>query len=107
MARKRKGNNPGPIAVRRRIARRKQGSGDGKGARGEPVAARRVLEFPKPPDEVISDRILFDIGGDWFAIRWTAEIERLPAAAPVAIEPKQRLKPDGLQKKAFPSGCRE
>ena len=63
------------------------------------MAARRVLEFPKPPDQVISDRIFFDIGGDRFAIRLTAEIERLLPATSVSIEPKQRLKADGLQKR--------
>ena len=55
-----------------------------------------VIEFPKPPvaDDVISDRIIFDVGGDRFAIKWTAEIERLPLAGPVAVEWKQRLKSD-------------
>jgi len=34
--------------------------------------ARRILEFPKPSDEVIGDRIIFDIGGDRFAVHWRA-----------------------------------
>ena len=90
MARKRKGNNPGPIAARRLIANKKRPGVDDKGKSG--FAARRVLEFPKPPDEVISDRIIFDIGGDRFAIRSAAEIERPPPAGRIVVEHEQRLK---------------
>jgi hypothetical protein len=52
---------------------------------------RRVVEFPKPtaPNDVVSDRIIFEIGEDRFAIKWTAEIERLPLAGPVAVKRKQ------------------
>jgi hypothetical protein len=43
-------------------------------------------------ENVISDRIIFEVGGDRFAIQWTAEIEQLPSAGPVAVERQQRLK---------------
>ena len=43
-------------------------------------------------EDVVSDRIIFDIGGDRFAIKWSAEIEQLPPAGPVAVEQKQRPK---------------
>jgi hypothetical protein len=58
------------------------------------VARRRVIEFPKVPAaaDVIGDRIIFEAGSDRFAIQWSAEIERLPPAGPVAVERKQRLK---------------
>ena len=51
---------------------------------------QRVVEFPKPPaaPDVISERIIFEVGDDRFAIKWTAEIERLPPAGPV-VERKQ------------------
>ena len=56
---------------------------------------KRVTEFPKSPvDDVISDRIIFDVGGDRFEINWTAEIEQLPLAGPVAVQRKSRLKSD-------------
>jgi hypothetical protein len=51
---------------------------------------QRVTEFPKPasPDDVVSDSIIFEVGGDRFAMRWTAEIEQLPPAGPVVFERK-------------------
>ena len=39
----------------------------------------------------IGDRIIFEVGSDRFAIRWSAEMDRLPPAGPVAVERKQRL----------------
>jgi hypothetical protein len=90
VARKRRGKKAGPVAVRT-LAAKKRGPRVGSGAaNAEPHAVQRVIEFPKPAvaDEVISDRIIFEIGGDRFAIRWTAEIESLPPAGPVAVEPK-------------------
>jgi hypothetical protein len=95
MARIRKGKNPGPVAVR--LAAKKRGPGTDSGAANEkrhPV--QRVTEFPMSPaaDDVVSDRIIFEIGDSRFAIQWTAEIERLPPAGPVAVERKQGLKLD-------------
>lgn len=58
-----------------------------------PGTARRVLEYPKRPDEVVSDKVIFDIGGDRFALHWRAEIERLPPARPILVEQKQPQKP--------------
>ena len=95
MARIRKGKNPGPVAVR--LAAKKSGPCAASGAaNGKPHSVQRTIEFPKPPatDDVVSDRIIFEIGDDRFAIQWTAEIERLPPAGPVAVERKQRLKSD-------------
>src|SRR5260370_4012313 len=65
-------------------------------ANGKPDSAERVTEFPQPPaaDDVISDRIIFEIGDSRFAIQWTAEIEQLPPAGPVATERTQRPKSD-------------
>src|SRR5258708_34909286 len=91
-----KGKNPGPVAVRRPAAK-KSGSGAASGAaNGKPHSAQRVTEFlkPPPPDDVVSDRIIFEFGDSRFAINWTAAIEQLPPAGPVAVEPKQRLKSD-------------
>ena len=82
------------VAVRRRVASKKRLGVDGEAGDGEPLMAHRVIEFPKPfaADDVVSDTIIFDIGGDRFAIKWSAEIERLPPAGPVVAERKQRLK---------------
>ena len=65
-------------------------------ANGKPRAAQRIVEFPQRPtlDDVISERIIFEVGDTRFAIKWTAEIEQLPPAGPVAVEQKQRLKPN-------------
>ena len=95
MARIRKGKNPGPVAVR--LAAKQSGPGaDSGAANGKPHPVQRVIEFPKSPvaDDVVSDRIIFEIGDSRFAIQWTAEIERLPPAGPVAVERKQGLKLD-------------
>jgi len=55
-----------------------------------------VIEFPKRPpvEEVVSKRIFFEVGTTRFAIKWTAEIERLPPARPVLVQQKQPLKPN-------------
>ena len=93
MARIRKGKNPGPVAVRRTVKKRTPGADTGV-ANEKPHPVQRVIEFPKSPatDDVVSDRIVFEIGDSRFAIHWTAEIEQLPPAGPVAVERKQRLK---------------
>ena len=92
MARIRKDKNPGPVAV---PLRAKPATDSGVG-NGKPHPVQRVTEFPKSPaaDDVVSDRIIFEIGASRFAIHWTAEIERLPPAGPVAVGRKQRLKVD-------------
>jgi len=54
-----------------------------------------VIEFPKQPasaEDVVSQRIIFEVGNTRFAIKWTAEIEQLPPTRPVVVEPKRRLK---------------
>ena len=49
---------------------------------GELRVAQQVTEFPKlaTPDDVVSERIVFEVGGDRFAMKWTAKIEQLPQA---------------------------
>jgi len=51
------------------------------------------IEFPKQPavEDVVGGSIIFEVGNTRFAIKWTAEIEQLPPAGPVAVERKQRL----------------
>lgn len=95
MARKRNGNNSGPIALQKLIAHPKRRREESQAAIGGPLAARRVLEFAKPiaADEAISDRIVFNIGGDRFAMHWRVEMERLPPAGPMLVEQKPRQKP--------------
>ena len=83
------------VAVRKRVAITKALGAVGEVGDGEPViTSERIIEFPKPPaaNDVVSERVIFDIGGDRFAIKWSAEIEPLPPAGPKAIERKQRLK---------------
>ena len=110
MARKRNGKNPGPVAVGR-LAAKKSGLGAASGAaNGKLRPMRRVIESPKAAaaDEVISERIIFDVGGDQFAIRWTAEIEHLPPTGTVAVERKQGLNSDrSLQINALTVAIRE
>ena len=91
----RKGKNLRPVEVRKRAAERRSQPEDGGAANGGPRTVQRVVEFPKPPaaDDVISERIIFEVGDDRFAIKWTAEIERLPPAGPVAVE-RKRLNSD-------------
>ena len=76
------------VGVSRRTARKKRPGADGEVGNGEPLTAQRVIAFPKPraAEDVVSERIIFEIGGDRFAIQWTAEIERLPPAGPVVVE---------------------
>src|ERR1700730_13443103 len=92
MTKIRKGKNSGPVAVRK-LAAKKGGSGADSGAANEkPHAVQRVIESPKRPtlDDVVSERIIFEVGDTRFAINWTAEIEQLPPAGPAAVERKQR-----------------
>ena len=95
MARVRKGNSPGPIAMRKFVTKKKRSGAHSEARKGEP-RTQRIIEFPRPPapDEVVTDTVIFEVGSERFAIRWTAEIERLPPAGPVAVEPKQRLTSD-------------
>jgi hypothetical protein len=92
MAKLRKGKNPQTVELRRLVARKDRP--DGKGTNLEP----RVIEFPQPtaPDDVVSDRIIFEVGEDRFAIKWTAAIERLRPAGPVAVE-RKRIPRRGIQ----------
>ena len=91
MARIRKGENPGPVAVPRPAANKGPGA-DTNAANGKPRAAQRIIEFSQRPtlDDVISERIIFEIGDTRFAIQWTAEIEQLLPAGPVAVDREQR-----------------
>ena len=51
----------------------------------ENAPLRRIIEFPKLPsaDEVISERILLEVGDTRFAMKWIAEIEQLPPSGPI------------------------
>ena len=91
MARKRIGKNPGPMAVSTQVIQ-KRSSMQSEVAHGQPCTRPRIVEFPAPSaaDDVISDKIIFEVGGDRFAITWTAQIEQLPPAGPVAVERKSR-----------------
>jgi hypothetical protein len=93
MARIRKGKNPRPVALRKLAAKKGGPDADTSLANGKPHAVQGVIEFPKRPaaDDVVSERIIFAVGDTRFAINWTAEIERLPPAGPVAVERKQPL----------------
>src|SRR6266849_4555321 len=90
MARIRKGKNRGPVAVRK-LATNKSGPGGNSSAAHEgPHPMPGVIEFPKRPaaEDVVSERIIFEVGNTRFAIKWTAEIEQLQPARPVVVEPK-------------------
>ena len=80
MARIRKGDSLGVVARRQHV---------NEAGEREP---RRVIEFPKPPaaEDVVSDKIIFEIGRDRFAITWSAVIELLPPAGPVPVEPEHK-----------------
>ncbi len=96
MARIRSGNKPGPVPVRKLAAKKKEPSGNNSAAQPGPHPMQGVVEFPKRPpvEEVVSKRIFFEVGTTRFAIKWTAEIERLPPAGPVLVEQKQSLRPN-------------
>ena len=91
MARLRKGKDPRLMAVPRLAAKKGGPAEDSGAANGEPHAVQRVVGFPKLPaaDDVISDRVIFEVGDNRFAMKWTVEIERLPPAGPVAVERKK------------------
>jgi hypothetical protein len=97
MSRKPKRKNADPVAVRSLAANRDGSAEDRAAANVGAHPVRRVVEFPKlrAADDVVSDRIIFEVGGDRFAIEWTAEIQRLPPAGPVALNRRQRGKTDG------------
>jgi hypothetical protein len=44
---------------------------------------KKVLPFPKPPEEPAASTIVVQIGKERFAIHW--EIEELPPAAPLLL----------------------
>ena len=108
MARIRKGKNPGPVAVRRTAKKRTPGADTGV-ANEKPHPVQRVTDFPQWPaaDDVVSDRIIFEIGDSRFAIQWTAEIERLPPAGPVAVARKQDVKLARLPQRRSPVASRK
>jgi hypothetical protein len=95
MARIRNGNRPGPVAVRKPATKKTMPVANSSAAQPGPHAMQGVVEFPKqsPVEEVISKRIFFEVGPTRFAIKWTAEIERLPPAGPVLVEQKKPRKP--------------
>ena len=94
MARIRKGKNRGPVAVRKLAAKKSGPGGNSSAAHEGPHPMQGVIEFPKrcAAEDVVSERIIFEVGDTRFAIKWTAEIEQLPPAGPVVVERKQRLK---------------
>ena len=89
----RKAKNLRPVV--RKLAAKKGGPGaDTSAANGKPHPAQGVIEFPKrlAADDVVSERIIFEVGNTRFAFKCTAEIEQLPPAGPVAVE--RKLKSD-------------
>ena len=94
MARIRKGKNSGLVAVRKLAAKKSGPGGNSSAAPAGPHPMPGVIEFPKrrAAEDVVSERILFEVGNTRFAIKWTAKIEPLPPAGPVAVKQKQRLK---------------
>ena len=85
MARIRSGNKPGPVPVRKPATKKKEPSGNNSAAQPGPHPMQGVIEFPKQPasaEDVVSERIIFEVGNTRFAIKWTAEIEPLPPAGP-------------------------
>src|SRR5438067_10029164 len=108
MSRIRKGKNAGPVAVRL-TANKSRPGGDSGVANGKPHPVQRVTEFPKSPaaDDVVSDRIIFEIGDSRFAIQWTADIERLPPAGPVAVGRKPGRKLDRSPQRRSPLASRK
>jgi len=83
MARIRNGKNPGPVAVRLTASKSRPG-GDSGVANGKPHLVQRVAEFPKSPaaDDIVCDRIIFEIGDSRFAIQWTADNRVLTGREP-------------------------
>src|SRR6266851_7821932 len=95
MARVRKGNSPGPIAMRKFVTKKKRSGAHSEARKREP-RTQRIIEFPRPPapDEVVTDTVIFEVGNDRFALTWTVEIERLHRPGPVAVQRKSRLSSD-------------
>jgi hypothetical protein len=91
MAILRKGKNLWPVVMRKGAAKKRSQPEDSRAANAGPRTVQRIIQFPKPSaaDDVIRERIIFEVGDDRFAIKWTAEIERLPPAALVAVERKR------------------
>jgi hypothetical protein len=86
MTKMKRGDNLHTV-TRRRRADSKIGKGEEREALNhELLRSQRVIEFPTPPEVVVSDTIIFEIGGDRFTMSWRTE--RLPPAGPVAIERK-------------------
>ena len=90
----RKGKNRGPVAVRKLAAKKAGPDAGTRATHGKPHPVQGVIEFRKRPaaEEVISERIIFEVGDTRFAMKWTAEIEQLRPAGPVKVEQKQQLK---------------
>ena len=88
----RKGTKLRAVAVRRGVASKKGLGEEGAAGNGEPLRAQRVIEFPQPPaaEKVVGDTIIFEIGRDRFALKWSAEIEQLPPAGPILVERKRK-----------------
>ena len=67
------------------------------GATNENAPLQRIIEFPKLPsaDDVISERILLEVGDTRFAMKfamkWIAEIEQLPPSGLIVAERKRGL----------------
>ena len=59
----------------------------------ENAPLQRIIEFPKLPsaDDVISDRILLEVGDTRFAMKCIAEIEQYRRADRIVAERKRRL----------------
>ena len=89
MARIRKGKNLRLVVGK--LAAKKGGIGaDTRAAYEKSDLVQGVIEFPKrrAAEDIVSERIIFEVGNTRFAIKWTAEIEQLPPAGPVLVEPK-------------------
>ena len=94
MTRIRKDKNRGPVAVLKLATKKGGPDAHSSAANGKPHSVPGVIEFPKRPaaEEVVRERIIFEVGATRFAMKWTAEIEQLPPAGPVVVEQKQQLK---------------
>ena len=84
------------VAVPRLAAQESGPGGNSSAGNEKSPGVKRMIEFRKRPavEDIVSERIIFEVGDTRFAIKWTAEIEQLPPARPVAVERKQGLKPN-------------
>ena len=79
------------VEERRRADRKMRSGEEREAANHDPIQSQGVIEFPTPPEAVVSDTIIVEIGGDRFAMTWSTEW--LPPARPVAVERKRPLNP--------------